>query len=201
MVIQHLSMRGGEQPQQFHQEHTFSNLRDLEEHNTQNTNKLIQVSDDDNSDTESESSDNDESNGIDEDDINDDSDDDLNEDDLNEDDVEDNSSVEDLDNNVIEIGEHNDIKILKLNVPNPTDDESSKSEDNNLDFEDLDELENLSDTSDTPSINEEIEINEINEDDVKHSDDIKSMDLKSIHINLEETKSESMDYKKMAFDK
>jgi cell division protein FtsL len=64
MVIQHLSMRGGVQPQNFQQEQTFSNFNDLEENvaqqNTNNTNniKLIQVSDDENSDSESETSDN-----------------------------------------------------------------------------------------------------------------------------------------------
>lgn len=204
MVIQHLSMIGGEHPQNYqnHQNHQPF-LPNLEENNMQNTNKLIQVSDDDNSDTESESSDSDDSNGNDIDsDVGNDTIDGSDDDSNGNDDEDDNSSVEDLDNNVIEIGEHNDIKILKLNISNPKDDESIKSEDNNLDFEDLEDLENLSD-SDTLSIQKEIEINDINDidEDINHSDDIKSMDLKSIHINLEETKHESLDYKKMALPK
>jgi len=42
------------------------------------------------------------------------------------------------------------------------------------------------------------EVTEIND---TKDDNIKSMNLKSIHINLEETKSESMDYRKLALPK
>ena len=198
MVIQHLSMRGGVQPQNFQQEQTFSNFNDLEENiaqqNTNNTNniKLIQVSDDENTDSESETSDN-----------NSESDDSIE----NLDDEED--SVKEMDdesvsseNNVIEIGQSNDIKILKLNITKQNDDESDKSEEEqNLDFDDLDDLENLSESSESLSINDETQLEEVTEVNETKDDNIKSMDLKSINITLEETKHESLDYKKMALPK
>jgi hypothetical protein len=197
MVIQHLSMRGGVQPQNFQQEQTFSNFNDLEENVVQNTNntnniKLIQVSDDENSDSESETSDN-----------NSESDDSIEILDDEEDSVKemDDESVS-SENNVIEIGEHNDIKILKLNITKQTDDESDKSEEEEkLDFDDLDDLENLSESSESLSINDETQLGEITEVNETKDDNIKSMDLKSINITLEETKHESLDYKKMALPK
>ena len=196
MVIQHLSMRGGVQPQNFQQEQNLSNFHDLEENFVQNTNntKLIQVSDDENSDSESETSDNNSES--------DDSveilDDDDNENNVKEMDDESVSSV----NSVIEIGEHNDIKILKLNITKQNDDESDKSEDEqNLDFDDLDDLENLSESSESLSIKDEIHLEELTEVNETKDDNIKSMDLKSINITLEETKHESLDYKKMGLPK
>jgi hypothetical protein len=197
MVIQHLSMSGGVQPQNFQQEQTFSNFNDLEENvsqqNTNNTNiKLIQVSDDENSDSDNESSD---------------SGSESNDSIENLDDEED--SVKEIDdesvsseNNVIEIGEHNDIKILKLNITKQNDDESKNSEaEQNLDFDDLDELENLSESSDSVSIKDEPQLEELTEINESKDDNIKTMDLKSINITLEETKHESLDYKKMALPK
>jgi hypothetical protein len=203
MVIQHLSMRGGqqqnEQPElKVYDSYTnLSNSPILDENLIKNTNniKLIQVSDDENSDSESESSDSDDSESVHS------SDSESSELDENTD----KESIQDLDeNSVIEIGEHNnDIKILKLNIPAQKDDESVNSEDvQNLDFDDLDELENLSDSSDSVSIKEELdEMKEVTEINDTKDDSVKSMNLKSIHINLEETKSESMDYKKMALPK
>jgi len=198
MVIQHLSMRGGVQPQNFQQEQSFSNFNDLEENFVQNTNntnniKLIQVSDDENSDSESETSDN-----------NSESDDSIEILDDEEDSVKemDDESINSK-NNVIEIGEHNDIKILKLNITQQNDDESvnSDEEEQNLDFDDLDDLENLSESSESLSINDETQLEEITEVNDTKDDNIKSMDLKSINITLEETKHESLDYKKMALPK
>jgi hypothetical protein len=195
MVIQHLSTRGGVQPQNFQQEQSFSNFNDLEENFVQNTNntnniKLIQVSDDENSDSESETSDN-----------NSESDDSIEILDDEEDSVKemDDESINSK-NNVIEIGEHNDIKILKLNITQQNDDESVNSDEDeqNLDFDDLDDLENLSESSESLSIKDEPQFEEVNE--IK-DDNIKSMDLKSINITLEETKHESLDYKKMALPK
>ena len=198
MVIQHLSMRGGVQSQNFQQEQTFSNFHDLEENvaqqNTNNTNntKLIQVSDDENSDSESETSDN-----------NSESDDSVEILDDEEDSVKemDDESVS-SENNVIEIGEHNDIKILKLNITQQNDDESDNSEEEQkLDFDDLDDLENLSESSESLSIKDEPQFEEVTEINETKYDNIKSMDLKSINITLEETKHESLDYKKMALPK
>ena len=198
MVIQHLSMRGGVQSQNFQQEQTFSNFHDLEENvaqqNTNNTNntKLIQVSDDENSDSESETSDN-----------NSESDDSVEILDDEEDSVKemDDESVS-SENNVIEIGEHNDIKILKLNITQQNDDESDNSEEEQkLDFDDLDDLENLSESSESLSIKDEPQFEEVTEINETKDDNIKSMDLKSINITLEETKHESLDYKKMGLPK
>jgi len=199
MVIQHLSMRGGVQQQNFQQEQTFSNFNDLEENvseqNTNNTNniKLIQVSDDEaDTDSESEISDN-SSESNDSIEILDDEEDSVKE--------MDDESVS-SENNVIEIGEHNDIKILKLNITKQNDDESANShEEQNLDFDDLDDLENLSESSESLSINDETQLEEITEVNDTKDDNIKSMDLKSINITLEETKHESLDYKKMALPK
>ena len=198
MVIQHLSMRGGVQSQNFQQEQTFSNFHDLEENvaqqNTNNTNntKLIQVSDDENSDSESETSDN-----------NSESDDSVEILDDEEDSVKemDDESVS-SENNVIEIGEHNDIKILKLNITQQNDDESDNSEEEQkLDFDDLDDLENLSESSESLSVKDEPQFEEVTEVNERKDDNIKSMDLKSINITLEETKHESLDYKKMGLPK
>ena len=194
MVIQHLSMRGGVQPQNFQQEQNPSNFHDLEENFVQNTNntKLIQVSDDENSDSESETSDN-----------NSESDDSVEILDDEEDSIKemDDESVS-SENNIIEIGEHNDIKILKLNITQQNDDESDNSEgEQNLDFDDLDELENLSESSDSLSIKDEPQFEEVTEINDTKDDNIKSMDLKSINITLEETKHESLDYKKMGLPK
>ena len=198
MVIQHLSMRGGQQQNEqpeFKVYDSYTNLSNspiLEENLIKNTNniKLIQVSDDENSDSESESSESVHSSDSESSELDDNSD---------------KESIQDLDeNSVIEIGEHNnDIKILKLNISAQKDDESVNSGDvQNLDFDDLDELENLSDSSDSVSIKEELdEMKEVTEINDTKDDNIKSMNLKSIHINLEETKSESMDYKKMALPK
>ena len=197
MVIQHLSMSGGAQPQNFYQENTFSNLHDLEENiaqqNTNNT-KLIQVSDDENSDSESETSDN----NSESDDSIENLDDDDNENIVKENDDESVNS----DNSVIEIGEHNDIKILKLNITKQNDDESVNSEEEqNLDFDDLDDLENLSESSESVSIKDDLQLEEVTEVNETKDDNIKSMDLKSINITLEETKHESLDYKKMGLPK
>ena len=178
MVIQHLSMRGGVQSQNFQQEQTFSNFHDLEENvaqqNTNNTNntKLIQVSDDENSDSESETSDN-----------NSESDDSVEILDDEEDSVKemDDESVS-SENNVIEIGEHNDIKILKLNITQQNDDESDNSEEEQkLDFDDLDDLENLSESSESLSIKDEPQFEEVTEINETKDDNIKSKTI--IHVN------------------
>ena len=201
MVIHRLSIGGGIQPQNFQQEQPFSNCNGLEENvaqqNTNNTNhiKLIQVSDDENSDTESELSDN-----------NSESDDSIEILDDEEDSVKeiDNESVNSVnsENNIIEMCEHNDIKILKLNITQQNDDESENSEEGqNLIFDDLNDLEKLSESSESLSIKDEPQFGE--EEEVKETkdDNIKFMDLKSINITLEETKDESLDYKKMALPK
>ena len=100
----------------------------------------------------------------------------------------------------------NDIKVFRLNI---TEDSESESEDiNQIDgldeedgldeasLEDLDDLENLEDLDDNSSESN----NEDETNDIKKIDNF--MDLKSINITLEETKTEqSVDYKKMALPK
>ena len=192
IAIHHLSMR--QQPQQQGQgQQSFSNLdENITISKNSNANKLIHVSDDEDSDNDSDSgSDSDSEESLQE--INDD------------DDSESDNSQSDnsqSDNSVIEIGEHNDIKILKLNISDQNDDDNEYHKSNNLVFDDLNEneLDDL-DELDNLSINS-TNINDI--DDNNHKTDelnIKSMDLKSININLEESKTENVDYKKMTLPK
>jgi len=179
MVVQHLSMRPMAIPQNFQQQ---PNL----EENFVSNNKLISVSDDEDNSSDSDSDSDSDSTEI----------------------LDDNNSVDSV-NSVIEIGNTNDIKVLKLNVnKNNNDNESSSSsEENNLDFDDLDELDELDESDNLDNLDDldkenstDIQIIETKEDNVQPSDN-KTMDLKSININLEETKHESMDYKKMALPK
>jgi hypothetical protein len=200
MVVQHLTMRAAPISQNFQQQQQQQS--NLEENFVPN-NKLISVSDDEDSDSESESesgSDSSESIEI--------LDDENEEDDKNEEEIDDNSSEnsENSENSVIEIGNNNDIKVLKLNINQNNDDHesSSSSEENNLDFDDLDELDELDESDNLDKLDHldkaEVPVMETTEDNVQPSD-IKTMDLKSININLEETKHESMDYKKMSLPK
>ena len=194
MVVQHLTMRPVSNSQNFQQQQQQQQQPNLEEKFVTNT-KLISVSDDEDSDSESGSesgSESDESIEI------------LDDEDEDEEDEED---VEEIDNNsensVIEIGNNNDIKVLKLNINKNNDDDesSSSSEENNLDFDDLDELDESDNLDKLDDLDKaEITVTETTEDNVQPSD-IKKMDLKSININLEETKHESMDYKKMSLPK
>ena len=98
---------------------------------------------------------------------------------------------DDSDNSVIELGEStnsNDVKVLKLNISDDNDDSESEDESSLDEMEDLEDLDDSSTSS--VSIKEE------------KNDNIKSMDLKSINITLEETKPEQpLDYKKIALPK
>ena len=97
---------------------------------------------------------------------------------------------DDSDNSVIELSNNNDVKVLKLNI---SDDISEASLDE-ASLEDLDEMDNLEDLDDSSTSS--VSIKE------EKPDNIKSMDLKSINITLEETKPEQpLDYKKMAIPK
>jgi hypothetical protein len=104
---------------------------------------------------------------------------------------------DDSDNSVIELANSNDVKVLKLNIK---DDNSESGEE--LSVDDLDEMDDLSvasleemdDLDDSSTSSESIK--------EEKNDNIKSMDLKSINITLEETKPEQpLDYKKMALPK
>jgi hypothetical protein len=103
---------------------------------------------------------------------------------------------DDSDNSVIELGEHsNDVKVLKLNISDNNDDSESGDELSDVDnLEEMDDLEGLEDLDDSSTSS--VSIKE------EKNDNIKSMDLKSINITLEETKPEQpLDYRKMALPK
>ena len=127
---------------------------------------------------------------------------------------EDIQDIQDIDNirEVIDISknnEHNDIKILKLNLSlSNIDEDENENEDkdvNEIDLNELDDLDDLDDgsSSDSTSVasNEEpVEIQEENDNDVL---DISKLNLKTINIsNLEETKNQYyVDYKKFTLSK
>ena len=179
MIIHQLTMNRQPQSQQFFQQ------PNLEKRIVQNDNLILVSDDEDESDEEENDSDDEE--------------DDSNSDAASEISIDENEveSDYDSDNSVIEIGESNDVKVLKLNINNDKDNSDSDDElseaslDNLDDLDDLDDLEDLDDSS-TSSVSIKEEKN----------DNIKSMDLKSINITLEETKPEQpLDYKKMALPK
>ena len=166
MIIHQLTMNHQPHSQQFFQQQQPN----LEKRIVQNDN-LILVSDDE-EDSEADDSDSDAASEISIDESVDDDDDD------------------DSDNSVIELGNNNDVKVLKLNISEHKDD-SSASGDDLEEMDDLDDLDDLDDSS-TSSVSIKEEKN----------DNIKSMDLKSINITLEETKPEQpLDYRKMALPK
>ena len=179
MIIHQLTMNHQPQNQQFFEQ------PNLEKRIVQNDN-LILVSDDEEDSDVSEAEDSDEE---------DDSDSDA----ASEVSIDENE-LDDDDDSVIELGESNDVKVLKLNINNDKDDSDSDDDlseaslddlDNLDDLEDLEDLEDLDDSS-TSSVSIKEEKN----------DNIKSMDLKSINITLEETKPEQpLDYKKIALPK
>lgn len=180
MIIHQLTMNHQPQNQQFFEQ------PNLEKRIVQNDN-LILVSDDEEDSDVSEAEDSDEEE--------DDSDSDA----ASEVSIDENE-LDDDDDSVIELGESNDVKVLKLNINNDKDDSDSDDDlseaslddlDNLDDLEDLEDLEDLDDSS-TSSVSIKEEKN----------DNIKSMDLKSINITLEETKPEQpLDYKKIALPK
>jgi hypothetical protein len=102
---------------------------------------------------------------------------------------------DDSDNSVIELGNINDVKVLKLNISDNKDDSESGDELSDVDnLEEMDDLEGLEDLDDSSTSS--VSIKE------EKNDNIKSMDLKSINITLEETKPEQpLDYRKMALPK
>ena len=172
MIIHQITMNHQPQNQQFFQQQQPN----LEKRIVQNDN-LILVSDDE-EDSDSDGGDED------------------SEDDVSEADDSDAASEvsineiddDDSDNSVIELSNSNDVKVLKLNNSESGDEASLDEMD---DLEDLDEMDDLDDSS-TSSVSIKEEKN----------DNIKSMELKSINITLEETKPEQpLDYKKMALPK
>ena len=134
--------------------------------------KLISVSDDDdNSDSDSESNADDEESLL------------------------DSVSDSDSESNGREISDHNDIKVLKLNIANDLFDNNERTKD----LEDLEDLEVLEDNlSDTQSVELNSELLTAEE---KNEDNLLTTDFKTININLEESNNESIDYKKLSLTK
>lgn len=179
MFIHQLTMSNQPHSQQVFQQQQ-QEQPNLEKRVVQNDN-LILVSDDEDSDDEEEE---------------DSSDSDISEADdsdaASEVSIDENEEDDDSDNSVIELGNNsNDVKVLKLNINDNKDDSESGDE---LSVEDLDEMDDLEDLDDSSTSS--VSIKE------EKNDNIKSMDLKSINITLEETKSEQpLDYKKMTLPK
>ena len=176
MIIHQLAMN----PQMQQQAQFFQNNNStLERANYQNNNDLIAVSDDEDSDDESKSY------------VDSDDEDSVSDDAASE--VSDSESESDEKPNT-------DVKVFRLNISedlNKIDEDSNSLSENSV-AESLDEasLEDLDDLDDNISTNSD----SIQETDVKKIDNF--MDLKSINITLEETKTEqSVDYKKMALPK
>jgi hypothetical protein len=100
------------------------------------------------------------------------------------------------DDSDLELGDHsNNVKVLKLNISEQKDESSASGDEVSLeDLEEMDDLEGLEDLDDSSTSS--VSIKE------EKNDNIKSMDLKSINITLEETKPEQpLDYRKMALPK
>ena len=154
---------------------------------------LIAVSDDSDSD-----SDNDSENSIEDSDSDSDSGSESNSED-----------IEEL-QNIIEIGDNSDIKVLKLNLSNINDIDENKHVN---DFEEIGDLEIIDEDDDDLSIdsvsissNEEDNVNENKNDNDDNDNDeinISKLNLKSINISsLEEIKnSDNIDYKKLTLSK
>lgn len=161
-------------PQMQQQAQFFQNNNStLERANYQNNNDLIDVSDDEESDDESKSY-------VDSDD---------------EDSVSDDAASEVSDSESDE-KPNTDIKVFRLNISedlNKIDEDSNSLAESLDDLDEIDEIDEMEDLDDSSS-------ESIQETDVKKIDNF--MDLKSINITLEETKTEqSVDYKKMALPK
>ena len=183
-----------------------------------NNNNLISVSDDDNnsnsdSDSDSENSESDDENDLES----------INSSNSNNDENYENDEDDNLSND-----NHNDVKILKLNIQTSTNILQEESDTPDLDYhnevdglEELDDFDELNDElSESQSVSSKISINVddnnlenqlINTlDDNLNSNldsnntevlDISSSDFKTININLEDSTTENIDYKKLSIPK
>jgi len=158
-----------------HEDEEQNNKEEKKEH------KLISVSDDDdNSDSDSDS----ESNADD------------------EESLLDSVSDSDSESNAGEISDHNDIKVLKLNIANDLFDNNERTKD----LEELEDLEDLEVLEDNLSDTQSVELNgELLSAEEKNEDNLLTSDFKTININLEdsnnESNNESVDYKKLSLTK
>ena len=174
MFIHQLTMNHQQQNQQFFQQQQPANL---EKRVFQNDNLILVSDDEEDSEADASEASNSDSDAASEVSI-------------------DESVDDDSDNSVIQLGEHNnDVKVLKLNISANKDDSSASGDDLSVDdLDEMDDLEGLEDLDDSSTSS--VSIKE------EKNDNIKSMDLKSINITLEETKPEQpLDYRKMALPK
>ena len=175
---------GGSYPNQ-----PFNPNSNLETTNINNTHiittDLIQVSDDSDSDSDSDSNDNDSNseNGSDS----------------------DSDSESDSVKEVIEIGEHSDIKVFKLNISSINNIDENNNVDDLADLADLNNLDDLDDLDEDHFSDDSVSVdsNEDNEEKKNEAINILDLNLKSINIsNLEEVKNpNSIDYKKFTLNK
>ena len=188
MGLNHLAITrvGGSIPQNFQTPLEQSNTTFI----SKEENNLIAVSDDEESDSESES---------------DESEDEDSELDLGSDD----ESESDNSESNYDGKSTNNIKILKININSDNNinniDESNLEFDKIENFDDLEELDDiLSDnhSESGDSIKFEEKLDDINEEEtVNEILNISSSELKTININLEESHSDTIDYKKLALPK
>lgn len=133
----------------------------------------------------------------------DDSDDDASEIDDNEElsDNDDDDSESDSDSS-----SHDDIKVLKLNISKEVQNDDNEDIDETLDLDATDEIDDLEDLDDNLSdLHSEISHITDSEEKIDNHDEthvnLSASGLKTISINLEETQSESLDYKKLPLPK
>lgn len=132
-----------------------------------------------------------------------------------EDDSDNDSESEILDDEIESVSEDSvsdDVKVLKLNFnkEESEDDDASETMDFDENIEDLEQLDELEDTnSETSNVNSEFVADTLDlnyEENFENQtgeqvENISTSDLKKINITLEETNSESLDYKKLPLPK
>ena len=135
----------------------------------------------------------------------DDSDDDASEIDDNEE-LSDNEDDEDDSESDSDSSSHDDIKVLKLNISKEVQNDDNEDIDETLDLDATDEIDDLEDLDDNLSdLHSEISHITDSEEKIDNHDEthvnLSASGLKTISINLEETQSESLDYKKLPLPK
>jgi hypothetical protein len=176
MGLNHLAIRGGHNP----------NISIKENLGNSDINKLIEVSDDEESDNDEESCNEEES----------DEEDDLD----NEEDSDEESDSEE------------EVKVIKLQVSNEeTQDNNSYEEADNLDFEQVEDLDDFNTNDEIPEMGDEyveevlsLKYDEILEDNKKSLEELTILsnnELKTIAIDLGDNDHEKIDYKKLQLPK
>ncbi len=136
----------------------------------------------------------------------DDSDDDASEIDDNEELSDNEEEDEDDSESDSDSSSHDDIKVLKLNISKEEQNDDNEDIDETLDLDATDEIDDLEDLDDNLSdLHSEISHISDSEEKMDNQDEthvnLSASGLKTISINLEETLSESLDYKKLPLPK